>query len=128
MDPQAVIAEARPMLTEFLRDIGLHSDDAALDLARMLEPFSDWVTQQTVEDADRFYLASRLGAFICEYLIDHHSAVRRIDNDRILMRMPVADSVAREFDPYPVALGITDGNGTLMNFIVGLTTGIDQTE
>lgn len=115
------------MLTEFLQDIGLHRGGSDLDLAAHLEPFSKWVAEQTVEEDDRFYLASRIGAFICEFLVDHHAAERRIEGKQILIRMPVAESVARDFDPYSVALGITDGNGTLADFLSALTANTDNT-
>ena len=128
MHPQAVIAEARPMLVDLLRNIGLYRDDTPLDLSRTLEPFSRWVAEQTIEEADRLWLVSRLGAFICEYLIDHHSAERRIDHNRILMRIPVTNGVTREFDPYAVAFAVTDRNVTLLDFLATLTARIDETE
>lgn len=109
------------MLTEILQDVGLHRDGDDLDLAKMLEPFSRWGTEQTIEEEDRFYLASRLGAFIYEFLIDNHSAERRIEGTHILMRMPLADSEARDFDPYVVALGVADGKVTLAEFLFTLT-------
>ena len=86
----------------------------------MRDPFSAWIDQQVVTDDDRFYLASRLGAFICEYLIDCHDAERAIVGTRIIMRMPVEDSVAREFEPYPIAIGIADKKQTLTQFLATL--------
>ncbi|MDB4614645.1 hypothetical protein OAH18_03040 [bacterium] len=120
MNPQSVIDESRPMLTEFLCDVGLHQDSDNLDLARVRDPFSAWVEQQTVTDDDRFYLASRLGAFICEYLIDCHNAERAIVENRIVVRMLVDDTIAREFEPYPIAIGIADKKQTLTLFLAEL--------
>lgn len=120
MNPQTVIDESRPMLTEFLCDVGLHRDGDELDLARVRDPLSAWIEQQTITDDDRFYLASRLGAFICEYLIDCHDADRAIVAGRIVMRMRVKDSVAREFEPYPIAIAIADKEMTLTQFLAEL--------
>jgi len=78
-EPNQVINESRPMLEEFLSDIGLHRAGAPLDLPRLLGPFSLWVDEQEVKEEDRFYLAARLAAFICEYLIDVRSAQRIVD-------------------------------------------------
>ncbi len=73
MEIQRVIDEQRPMLEDFLSDIGLHRAGMPLDFRQVLEPFSRWVDAQEVTDNDRCYLASRLAAFICEYLIELHS-------------------------------------------------------
>lgn len=120
MNPQAVIDESRPMLTEFLCIIGLHSETDALDLSKLLGEFSNWIEIQTVEEEDRFFLASRVGAFICEYMIDSGLAERMIVDNRIVLRMPIDDQVFREFDPYPVALGIVDKKSTLQQFLDAL--------
>ncbi len=42
-DLQGVIDETRPMLEEFLSEIGLHRAGTRLSLPRLLEPFSRWV-------------------------------------------------------------------------------------
>jgi hypothetical protein len=105
-DPQRVIDESRPMLEDFLTDIGLHQAGSKLDLIHLLEPFSHWVDAQDIPEESRFYLASRLGAFICVYLIEACSGERVIEGDRILMRLPVQPGVWREFEPYAVAAGM----------------------
>jgi hypothetical protein len=43
MNPQTVIDESRPMLTEFLCDIGLCRETDSLELSRLLAPFSTWI-------------------------------------------------------------------------------------
>jgi hypothetical protein len=116
-DLQAVIEEARPMLEEFLVDIGLHRSGTPVKLAHLLEPFSAWVDAQDVTDKDRYYLASRLGAFICEYLIEVRSGQRAIDGGRILMRLPVQEGISREFDPYAVAVGMATNRTNLKEFL-----------
>jgi hypothetical protein len=120
-DPQRVIDEARPMLVEFLRDIGLHREGSPLDLAQLLEPFSRWVDDQQVTEEDRLYLASRLAAFICEYLIDVCSGQRVIDRGRVLMRLPVQTGVQREFDPYAVAIGMATNRNSLREYLNALS-------
>jgi hypothetical protein len=117
MNPQAVIDESRPMLREFLCDIGLIRETESLELSRILGAFSTWIEYQTVQDEDRFYLASRIGAFICEYMIDAGLAERLIVDNRIVLRLPITAKVQREFDPYPVALAIADKQATLQQVI-----------
>jgi hypothetical protein len=112
-----VVDEARPMLEEFLRDIGLHREGTLLDLSRLMEPFNRWVDAQEITEEDRFYLASRLAAFICEYLIDVHSGQRVIAGGRILMRVSVQEGIMREFDPYAVAVGMATNRNSLKAFL-----------
>jgi hypothetical protein len=121
VNPQRVIDESRPMLEKFLRDIGLHCQ-GPLDFGRLLEPFSRWVDAQEVTEADRFYLASRLAAFICEYLIATRSGTRVIDGGRILMRVPIEQGVLREFDPYAVALGMATTRSSLKTLLDALNS------
>lgn len=47
-------------------------------------------------------------------------AARMIVENRIVLRMPIANQVFREFDPYPVALGIADEKSTLQQFLDAL--------
>jgi hypothetical protein len=122
MDAQRVIDEARPMLEEFLSAIGLHRAGSPLDLPRLLDPFSHWVDEQEVTEDDRFYLASRLGAFICEYLIEVRSGQRIIAGGRILMRVPIQEGVVREFDPYAVAVGMATDRRSLKPFLDALSS------
>jgi hypothetical protein len=117
MDPQKVIAEARPMLEEFLGDVGLYRPGTPLDCAQLLEPFSDWVDAQEVTEAHRYYLASRLAAFICEYLIQVRGGSRVIDGSRIKMRLPFQQGVVREVDPYAVAIGMATSRSSLKTFL-----------
>ncbi len=122
MDPAQVIAESRPMIEEFLRDLGLLSEAQPLDLSAVLTPFSEWADRQDVAEEDRFYLASRLAAFMCEYLIDHHRGERSIVDGRILIRLPVVNGVRREFDPYAVAVGMATNRNSLEVFLREVTS------
>ena len=97
--------------------MGLHRTSTLLDLPRLLEPFSRWVDEPEVAEADRFYLASRLAAFICEYLIEVHSGQRVVEGGRILMRVPVQEGIVREFDPYAVAIGMATNRTSLKEFL-----------
>lgn len=121
VDPKKVIDESRPMLEEFLRDIGLYCE-GPLDFGRLLEPFSRWVDSQEVTEADRIYLATRLAAFICEYLIATRSGTRVIEGGRILMRIPIEQGMLRELDPYAVALGIVSTRNSLKAFLDALSS------
>ena len=117
MNLQQVIDESRPMLEEFLTMIGLHKGGSPLNLEILLDPFSRWVDSQEVPEDKQFYLASRLGAFICEYLIDHCSGQRVIEDARIIMRIPNHDGTFRDFDPYSVAIGMAKEKSSLKEFI-----------
>ena len=105
------------MLEEFLSDIGLHRAGCPLDFQRLLDPLSRWVDAQEVTEDARFYLASRLGAFICEYLIEVCAGHRVVQNGRIFMRVPIQEGVMREFDPYAVAVGIATSRNSLKAFL-----------
>src|SRR2546430_11830764 len=50
-------------------------------------------------EADRFYLAARLAAFICEYLIEVRSGQRVVEGRRILMRVPIQEGDAHQDAP-----------------------------
>jgi hypothetical protein len=116
-DPQTVVDEARPMLEQFLIDIGLHRAGTQMNLAELLEPFSHWVDAQQLTEDDQYYLASRLAAFICEYLIEVCSGQRVIAGGRILMRLPIQEGIVREFDPYAVAVGMATNRNSLKEFL-----------
>lgn len=123
MNPQQVLAEARPMLDDMLPHIGLWPAFVPLDLSVLLEPFSNWVETQQVHDDDRAFLASLIGAFICEYLKEYHSAETIVRGDRIYIRIVFdpEQNVAREFEPYRVAWDISGKQSSLSLFIHTLT-------
>jgi hypothetical protein len=116
-DPQAVIDEARPMLEEFLIDIGLHRAGTQMNLAELLEPLSRWVDAQVLAEDDRYFLASRLAAFICEYLIEVCSGQRVIEGGCILMHVRIQEGIVREFDPYAIAVGMATNRNGLKEFL-----------
>jgi hypothetical protein len=119
-DLQQVIDESRPMLQQFLCDIGIHRAGFPLDFPALLEPFSRWVDAQEVAEDARFHLASRLAAFMCEYLIEVRGAQRVIEGGRILLRIPVLRAVFREFDPFAVAVGMATNRNSLKAFLDGV--------
>ena len=105
------------MLEEFLSDIGLHRAGGPLDCRQLLDPFSNWVDTQPVVEAERFYLASRLAAFICEYLREVCSGQRVIEHGRIKMLVPIQQGFQREFDPYLVAIAMATNRTSLKAFL-----------
>jgi hypothetical protein len=109
------------MLEEFLSDIGLHRTGDPLDCRQLLDPFSHWVDAQPVVEAERFYLASRLAAFICEYLIEVCSGQRVIEHGRIKMLVPIQQGFQREFDPYLVAISMATNRTSLKGFLGAVT-------
>jgi len=76
--------------------------------------------RQRVPEALRFYLAARLAAFICEYLIQTGLGERVVEDGRILMRTPIRGLVQREFDPYAVAIAMATNRLSLKVFLFGL--------
>jgi hypothetical protein len=118
-DPQQVIAESRPMLEEFLSDVGICRPGQPIADVRLRDQFSDWIDAQEIGEDDLWYLVARVAAFICEYLIEGHSAIRFIDGKHILLRMPIdaAQGVYRDFDPYAVAVGVVRDRHSLKEFL-----------
>ncbi len=84
VDPQQVIDESRPMLEEFLGDVGIYHPSQPIADVRLRDQFSDWIDEQEIREEDFCYLVSRVAAFICEYLIDGHNATRFIEGRHIL--------------------------------------------
>jgi hypothetical protein len=116
---QQAIDESMPMLQEFLSQIGLYELGGPLQLSSLLDSFSRWVDIQEIHDDDRFYLASRLTSFICEYLIQVHGALRIIQDDRIMIRVPVNVELGvwHEFDPYAIAMEMMVNRSSLKGFL-----------
>lgn len=100
---ERVLLEQRPMLAEFLADVGLHEAGGPLDLRAILPAFDHWLRAQDITGAGIPYVASRLATFVSVYLEDHVGAVQAIVDGRILLRVPVEPGVVREFDAYRLA-------------------------
>jgi hypothetical protein len=118
-DPQQVIAESRPMLEEFLGDVGIYHPGQPIADVQLRDRFSDWIDEQEIREEDFCYLVSRVAAFICEYLIDGHAATRYIEGKHILLRLPVdaSQGVYRDFDPYAVAVSLVREKRSLKEFL-----------
>lgn len=121
MSAQQVIEESQPMLDDVLGRIGLHRSGSPLEFAKLRVPFSQWLLEEDVAPQDLAFLASLVGAFICEYLIDQVGAERVVVGQRIALRMPVQEGVAREFDPYTVAAGLLREKRSVDGFLTALT-------
>jgi hypothetical protein len=123
VDPEIVIAESRPMLEEFLADVGIYNGEESLGDPRLLERFSDWISRQVIPEEGVIYLTVRVAAFICEYVIERQAGERIVEGGRILLRLPVDEGrqVFRQFDPFPVALGVVRERRSLKEFVVALT-------
>ena len=100
-----VLQDQRPMLEQFLADVGLHDVRKPLDLRVTLEGFDSWLRTQDVNQDDVAYLAAQLGAYLSLYLVDFHGAEQVVVDERILIRVPVTAGVCREFDAYKLAYG-----------------------
>ena len=109
------------MLTEFLAEAGFHDQAGPINYSSVLPVFSVWIKQQDVSQDDRFYLASRVGAFICQYLIDTSNARWHIKGEQLLICVPIEDGVERELNPYPLALCVVDKQLTLQDVIQSIS-------
>lgn len=119
VDPQQVIYESRPMLEEFLTDVGIYHPGQPIADVHLRDRFSDWIDQQETREEDFWYLVSAVAAFICEYLIDGHAAIRYIEGGHILLRLPTdaSQGVYHEFDPYAVAVSLVRERQNLKEFL-----------
>jgi hypothetical protein len=119
VDPQQVIDESRPMLEEFLGDLGIYQAGQPIADAQLRDRFSDWLDAQEIGEADFWYVMARVGAFICEYLIEGHAAVRYIEGRYILLRLPIdaSQGVYRDLEPYAVALNLVRERQNLKEFL-----------
>jgi len=107
------------MLEEFLGDVGIYTPGQPIADVRLRDRFSDWIDSQEVGDEDFCYLAARIAAFMCEYLIEGRGATRFVEGQQILLRLPIniPQSVYREFDPYAVAAGLVRERQSLKKFL-----------
>jgi hypothetical protein len=123
VNPQQVIDESRPMLEEFLSDIGIHQPGQPIANTALLDSFSDWLDAQEIPEEDFWYVSSRVAAFICEYLIEGFSAVRYIQGQGIFLRLPIdtTQQVYRDFDPHSVAVSLVRERKSLKQFLHILT-------
>jgi hypothetical protein len=103
IDAAVVVAEQRPMLEEFLEDVGLHRAGAPLDLRAVLPGLDRWLEAQDVAEEDVAFLAAQLGAYMCLYLVDHCGAKQVIVENKIVVQVPVVAGVIRELEPYQLA-------------------------
>jgi hypothetical protein len=105
-DPQQVIDVSRPMLEWFLTELGIYQPGEPIADIRLRDQFSDWLDRQEIHEDDFWYVVTRVGAFICEYLIEGYSAVRFAEGKHVLLRLPIdaSQGVYRDFDPYAVAV------------------------
>jgi hypothetical protein len=122
--PAKIIDESRPMLEEFLSDLGIHQPGQSLAEPRLLRDFSSWIDAQNVreDEDDSWYLAVRIASFISEYLIAGHGGVQYIEGKRVMVRFPVDTSrgVWRAFDPYEAAVSLVCKRRSLRKFLEDL--------
>jgi hypothetical protein len=118
-DPQQVVDESRPMLEKFLADVGIYQPGQRIADLQLRDRFSDWIDAQEIREEDFWYLVSRVGAFIGEYLIEGHAATRHIEGKHILLRFPIdaSQGVYRDFDPYAVAVALLRQRRSLKKFL-----------
>lgn len=119
VDPQQVIDESRPMLEWFLHAVGIYQHGQPIADLRLRDQFSDWLDAQDIREEDTSYIVVRVAAFICEYLIEGHSAVRFLEDNRILLRQPIepGQGLYRDFDPYAVAADMVREKQNLKEYL-----------
>ena len=112
---QQAIDEMRPMITDFLRLLGLiESED---DLVDAVEPFSAWISEQEVTQENFGYLVSRVAAFICEYFVHKANARVKEVNNTVQLSIPLGDEVSQSVDPYFFAVLVAKKQMTLAQAI-----------
>jgi hypothetical protein len=117
MNSQQVIDDARPMLEDILPQIGFYRSGEPLDLIALRDSFSAWAQAQEASDADFAFMASLIGAYISEYLIDARGASMHLLENKIFVRVPFEGGIAREFDPYAAAAGLVRNRQSLSEFL-----------
>jgi hypothetical protein len=122
MSAERVIEESLPMLDDVLGQIGIHRSGSPLDFVALRPRFSEWLLAQTSAPGDVPFLTSLVGAFICEHLIRVAAANRYIGGNRIMLRVPFASGVEREFDPYATAMGLVQNRSSLDEFLQAVAT------
>ena len=125
-DLQQLIDESRPMLEHFLTQVGIYQPGQPIADVQLRDRFSDWLDAQEIREEHFAYVAARVAAFICEYLIEGHDAVCFVAAGRIVLRQPIdaAQGVYREFEPYPVAIGMVRERKSLKQFLDVLCNGM----
>lgn len=116
---QEIIDGFRAMLEDFLTRIGMYGPGQRIADERLLKQFSDWLAVQDVTE-DLFHpLVARVNAFIQEYMVEGHSAIRRIVGEKILLYrlMDPARGEYRKFDTIPLAADIVRNHGSLKDLI-----------
>ena len=110
------------MLEDFLAAVGIFQAGDAIGSAVLRDQFSDWLIAQEIPAEQFNWLGARVGAFICEYLIDAHGAERFVEGKRILRRLPVSQElrVYRDFDPYQTVAGLLRKRQSLKAFLAML--------
>lgn len=121
-NPQQVIDESRPMLEEFLGNVGIYHPGQLIADVQLRDRFSDWILAQEIREEDFWYFVARVAAFICEYLIEGHAAMRFVEGKHILLRLPIdaSQGVYRDFDPYAVAVSLVRERQSLQGFLAAL--------
>ena len=103
MNAQNTVDDEPLMLDDVLGQIGIHKSGEPLDLIQLVDPFSSWLEQQEIPPSDHGFVGALVAAFICQYLILHRSAMRRIEGNKIIVGIPFVQGIVREFEPYALA-------------------------
>ncbi|MXV32955.1 hypothetical protein DYQ91_08645 [Xanthomonas sp. LMG 8989] len=117
MDAYQLLEQTAPMLDDVLGRIGLHQTGAPLDPASVAPHLDRWLKDQQVPEEDVGFLVMIVGGFIVQYLLRVAGAEALVAEGFPAIRLPVADVVAREFDPYAAAAGLVRGDRELAAFL-----------
>jgi hypothetical protein len=106
IDAKQVLAEQRPMLEQFLIDVGLHRPGEPLDLRGLVGPLDAWLASQEIGQGDVAYVAARIAAYLSLYLVECFAGEQVVVANRIFIRLPVVAGVFRELDLYGLSYNV----------------------
>lgn len=122
VDLQQLVRESREELEKFLVRMGLHQPGQPIANDELRDRFSDWLATNKFADEDLPLLVAYVGAFIGEYLIEGYAAAWQIQGRRLAIRLSVdpTTGIAREFEPFDVAVGVVRDKASLKDFLATL--------
>lgn len=112
-----VVDEHRPMVSEFLMQLGLVDPGTPLRFDALAEPFSKWISDQEIGRDDIPFVAARVAAFVGEYLVETRAASYSVENNRIAMIVPLEQGIVRQYELYPFAMSVTEKRISLADLL-----------
>ena len=112
VDLKSVISESKPMVIEFLRDLGLIAREEDAFTSDTMRDLSNWFKSQTIGEGDKTFAFSRISAFVGNYLIEHAKAEWVIESNQVMIRQPVSEDegIWKSFSVHQVVMGMLEND------------------